>query len=72
VIRDLATQTGASTWAIASMFFFMVVFVVVTLRVLTSKKGAYDRQARLPFEEGAAESTQPARPSAAPGQLEGP
>ena len=64
MIRDLATQTDASAWVIASMFFFIAVFGVVAFRVLSSKKGAFDRQARLPLDDGTEplESSGPERP----------
>lgn len=51
MIRELAAQTGAAPWAIASMLLFIVVFAVIALRVLTREKGAYDRQARMPLED---------------------
>jgi cbb3-type cytochrome oxidase subunit 3 len=68
VIGDLAAQTDASAWVIASMFFFMTVFGVVVFRVLTRKKGAYDRQARLPLDDGEEPLASPGPDGPGPGE----
>jgi hypothetical protein len=51
VIRELATSTDAQTWVIASMLFFVVVFTVIAVRVLTRPRSHYDRQAHLPLDD---------------------
>jgi hypothetical protein len=59
MVQELAAQTAESSWAIASLVFFLVWFAAVTSWVLTRKKGYFDVQAALPLE-GRAPARDPA------------
>ncbi len=37
MLQELAARTGASTWAIASMLFFIVFYAVVAVRVFRTR-----------------------------------
>jgi hypothetical protein len=50
VLQELAAQTGATAFAIASMLFFLVVWVAITLRVFTTRREDLDARARLALE----------------------
>jgi len=50
MLRELAEQTGAGALAIASMFFFLAVWVAITLRVFTTRREDLDARARLALE----------------------
>ena len=50
MLQELATRTGASTWAIVSMLFFIAVWVFVAVRVFRTRDEEMDAQARLPLE----------------------
>jgi hypothetical protein len=50
MLQELATETGASFWAIGSMLFFLAVWVAVAIRVVRSRVEDMDALARLPFE----------------------
>jgi hypothetical protein len=50
MLQELAAQTGAPGWAIASMLFFIVVWLVITVRVFRARPDELDARARLPFE----------------------
>ncbi|MBL8140746.1 MAG: hypothetical protein JNM38_06540 [Acidobacteria bacterium] len=52
MLQELTAQTGASTWAIASMLFFIVFYVVVTVRVFTTRPEELNAQARLALDDG--------------------
>ncbi len=51
MLRELTANTGAELFAIGSTLFFIIVFAVVALRVLTRRSGSYDAAARLPLED---------------------
>ena len=51
MLQQLTAATSAQTWAIGSLLFFFAVFLAVAIRVIAAKRGAYDRAARLPFDE---------------------
>jgi cbb3-type cytochrome oxidase subunit 3 len=50
MLQELASRTGASTWAVASMLFFIAVWVFVTVRTLRARSEDLDVEARLPLE----------------------
>ncbi len=50
MLQELTARTGATTWAIASMLFFLAVWVFVTVRVLRARSEELDAHARLPLE----------------------
>lgn len=49
MLQELAAQTGAQIWAIASMLFFLLAFLVVTLLVWRLESEVANRCARLPL-----------------------
>jgi hypothetical protein len=50
MLQELAARTGASAWAIASMLFFLAVWVAITVRVFTARRDDLDARARLALE----------------------
>ncbi|MBK6404725.1 MAG: hypothetical protein IPF66_06645 [Holophagales bacterium] len=50
MLQELAARTGATTWAIASMLFFLSVWIFVAVRVFRSRPEEMDALARLPLE----------------------
>ena len=58
MLQELAAGTGASAWAIASMLFFIAVYVVVAVRVFRARPEDLDARARLALDDGdAADAT---------------
>ncbi len=51
VLQQLAQQTSAQTWVIASMLFFLAVFTLVVLRVLRTPAAEHRAHAQLPLED---------------------
>jgi hypothetical protein len=49
VLQELAARTG-TTWAVASMLFFIAVWIFVAVRVFRSRPEEMDALARLPLE----------------------
>jgi uncharacterized membrane protein len=64
MLQELAARTGATAWAVGSMLFFVVVWLVIAVRVLRTRPEELEAQARLALE-GDAEDRQGA-PSGAP------
>jgi len=56
MLQELAARTNSVAWTIGSMLFFLVVWVGVAVFVIRSRKADMDARARLPFEDGAADS----------------
>ncbi len=50
MLQELAAQTGAGGWAIASMIFFVVVWLVVAWRVVRARPDEMEARARLALE----------------------
>jgi hypothetical protein len=50
VLQELAARTGATAWAIASMLFFLSVWIFVAVRVFRSRPEEMDARARLALE----------------------
>jgi hypothetical protein len=50
VLQELAAQTGAAGWAIASMLFFVVVWLVIAWRVVRARPDEMEARARLALE----------------------
>ena len=50
MLQQLIAETGATGWAIASMLFFLGIWLVVTLRVFRARDEVLDAYARLPLE----------------------
>ncbi len=51
MLQELAARTGAGAWAIASMLFFLAVWVFIAVRVVRARREDLDARARLPLEE---------------------
>jgi len=61
VLQQLATDTGATAWAIASMLFFLGVWTVVAVRTARSRPEDLAERARLPLgDDGEAPRPRPA------------
>jgi hypothetical protein len=54
VLQELTTQTGAGAWATASTLFFIVVYIVVSVRLFRQSSARLDAQARLVLDDGEA------------------
>lgn len=50
MFRELATESGA-VWAIASMLFFIGVWVVVTVQVVRARPEVMEARARMALED---------------------
>jgi hypothetical protein len=50
MLQELAARTGASGWAIASMLFFLVVWLVIAVRVFRTRPEELEARARLALE----------------------
>jgi len=50
MLQELATRTGATAWAIASMLFFLGVYVVVAVRAFRARPEDLAAHARLALE----------------------
>lgn len=58
MLQQLATETGATGWAIASMLFFLGVWVFLAVRVARSRPADLAARANLPLaDEGEAPRT---------------
>ena len=53
MLQELVARTGASSWAIGSMLFFLAVWVAVVVWLFRQRPEELDAQARLPLEDGA-------------------
>jgi cbb3-type cytochrome oxidase subunit 3 len=63
VLQELAAQTGAAGWAIASTLFFLVVWLAIAWRVFRTRPADMEARARLALE-GDAEDRQGVSPGA--------
>ena len=52
MLQELATDTSAGAWAIGSMVFFLVVYVVVMVRLFRTRSEELEARARLVLDEG--------------------
>jgi len=50
MLQELATRTGASTWAAVSMLFFNAVWAFVAVRTFRARDEELDARARLALE----------------------
>ena len=50
MLQELAAETGAGGWAIASMLFFAVVWLVIARRVWRTRPEELEARARLALE----------------------
>lgn len=51
MLQQLAAGTEAEGWAIGSMIFFLLFFLIVLFRVVTGKREEHEARARIPFED---------------------
>jgi cbb3-type cytochrome oxidase subunit 3 len=58
MLQDLAAQTGAAAWTIASMLFFLAVWVAVAVWVVRKRPEEMEARARLPLEGDGEPATQ--------------
>jgi len=67
MLRELATETGAQVWAIASMVFFLLAFLVVAVRVWRAEPADVKTCAHLPLasDEGIGPGAETANPQRA-------
>jgi hypothetical protein len=59
------TSTGASMWAVASMLFFIAVYLVVAVRVARTGAGELDARARMALDDTVRGEAPAARDAAA-------
>lgn len=50
MLQELAAQTGASTWAIASMLFFGAIWIGIAVWVYRTRPEEFEGRARLALE----------------------
>jgi len=50
MLQELAAQTGATAWAIASLLFFLGIWLVITVQVLRTPDATLEARARLALE----------------------
>ena len=50
MLQELAAQTGASGWVIASMIFFVVAWAAIAWRVFRTRPEEFEARARLALE----------------------
>ena len=50
MLQELAAGSGAAVWAIASLIFFLVVWLVIAARVFRARPEDLDARARLALE----------------------
>ena len=50
MLQELAAQTGAAAWAIASMLFFIGFWLLIAVRVFRARPDELDARARLALE----------------------
>ncbi|HUU36303.1 MAG TPA: hypothetical protein VMW48_19700 [Vicinamibacterales bacterium] len=63
MLQELTASTGASSWAVASMLFFIAVYLVVVVRVFRARADDLDARARMALDD--------TTPGAAPGAHDG-
>jgi hypothetical protein len=51
MLQELGASTNASTWAVASMLFFVAVYLVVTVRVFRARPDELDARARMALDD---------------------
>ncbi|MCC6988749.1 MAG: hypothetical protein IT181_07110 [Acidobacteria bacterium] len=58
MLQELTASTGASLWAIASMLFFIAVYLVVTVRVVRAGNDELDARARMALDPPSPEASE--------------
>ena len=67
MLQELTASTGASAWAIASMLFFIAVYLVVAVRVFRAGTDELDARARMALDDAAGRRDAGPRDAAAQG-----
>jgi hypothetical protein len=67
MLQELTASTGASAWAIASMLFFIAVYLVVAVRVFRAGSDELDARARMALDDPPAGTTSGPRDAVAQG-----
>ncbi len=62
MLQELAAETGAGAWAIASMLFFLGAWVAIAVRVAFAQSEDMDAQARLALEGDGGDAEIPSGP----------
>ena len=52
MLQEMTAETGAAGWAIVSMLFFLLVYVVVAFRAFRVAGTELDARARLALDDG--------------------
>jgi hypothetical protein len=50
MLQELAARTGAGGWAIASMLFFLAIYLAIAVRVCRARADDLEARARLALE----------------------
>lgn len=51
MLEELTAQTGAGTWATASLLFFIAVYLIVSIRTYRTPTSELDAKARLALDD---------------------
>lgn len=51
MLQELGASTNASTWAVASMLFFIAVYLVATVQVFRTRADDMDARARMALDD---------------------
>ena len=52
MLQELTTATSAGAWAVGSMVFFLLVYVLVMVRLFRTRREDLEARARLVLDEG--------------------
>ena len=52
MLEELARETGAGVWTIASMLFFLGAWIAVAVKVLRTRPEQLAERARMPLSDG--------------------
>jgi cbb3-type cytochrome oxidase subunit 3 len=51
MLQELASSTGAGFWAVASMLFFLAIYILVAVRVFRAPRHELDARARMALDD---------------------
>lgn len=51
MLQELGASTNAATWAVASMLFFIAVYLVATVQVFRTRTDEMDARARMALDD---------------------
>jgi len=58
MLQELGASTDASSWAVASMLFFIAVYLVATVQVFRKRADEMDARARMALDPPSPEATE--------------